>query len=277
MRNKTALTLLTAGAAAALVATTTPAFAAHEELSAAGLTSGGKKITTFELIDGTAEKAVKLDGLMGDSRLVGIDYRVFGGDDSLYGVGDRGGIYEVDPVSGEVDRVAALTVALEGTSFGVDFNPVANALRIISNTGQNLRQPFANIILDAPAAPTTVDGDLSIGATTANGVTGAAYTNNDANPATGTELYDIDTERDQLVLQAPPNSGTLVARGPLGASTSDVVGFDIYTEGTRNVSIAVLTVDGERGLYSINLMSGAATRIAGTNLTRGVSDIAITP
>jgi len=30
-----------------------------------------------------------------------------------------------------------LTVPLEGSFFGVDFNPAANALRIISDTGQN--------------------------------------------------------------------------------------------------------------------------------------------
>ena len=33
---------------------------------------------------------------------------------------------------------------LEGENFGVDFNPAANALRIVSDTGQNLRQPFAD-------------------------------------------------------------------------------------------------------------------------------------
>lgn len=289
---RTVLTLTLSAVAAAMVATTTPAFAAHEELSAAGLTSGGTKITTFDLFDGTAEKAVKLDGLVGDSRLVGIDYRSFDGE--LYGVGNGGGLYRVDPTDGSADKVGALTVALQGTSFGVDFNPAANALRVISNTGQNLRQPFAAIAAGAAQPNTIPDGALNVAGTVATGVTGAAYTNNDAdggpapagqpaNGNTGTMLFDIDTARDQLVLQSPPNSGTLGTVGALGFDTSEVVGFDIYSElgaagkAVSNVAIAVLTVNGERGLYAINLTSGAARAIAGTDLTRGVSDIAINP
>jgi hypothetical protein len=39
-------------------------------------------------------------------------------------------------------------VALQGTRFGVDFNPAANRLRVISDLGQNLRHN-----IDDPAAP----------------------------------------------------------------------------------------------------------------------------
>jgi hypothetical protein len=35
--------------------------------------------------------------------------------------------------------VTRLTVGLDDTRFGIDFNPAANALRIVSDTGQNLR------------------------------------------------------------------------------------------------------------------------------------------
>ena len=43
--------------------------------------------------------------------------------------------------------VSQLTVGLDGYFFGVNFNPAANALRIISNTGQNLRHPFAGALM----------------------------------------------------------------------------------------------------------------------------------
>ena len=36
----------------------------------------------------------------------------------------------------------AVTPALIGTTYGVDFNPVGDALRIVSDTEQNLRVPF---------------------------------------------------------------------------------------------------------------------------------------
>jgi hypothetical protein len=50
---------------------------------------------------------------------------------------------------------------------------------------------------------------------TATGVTGAAYTNNDLDVATGTTLYDIDSNLDLLVIQNPPNDGDLNIVGAL--------------------------------------------------------------
>lgn len=76
----------------------------------------------------------------------------------LYGVGNLGGIYTLSTRSRDGTKVGQLTVALQGTRFGVDFNPAANRLRVISDTGQNLRHN-----IDDPAAPTTttVDGTLT--------------------------------------------------------------------------------------------------------------------
>ncbi len=284
MRRPLTLTAVSALALGGLLVTTTPALAAHEELTAAGLAAGGTKVTTFSLEDGRAEKALKITGLSGDKRLVGIDYRVFGGDSSLYGVGDRGGLYRVDPATGAATSVGRLSVPLEGSSFGVDFNPVANALRIISDTGQNLRQSFGN--LGGTLAPTVVDGDLnyggtqvgttnrSEGGTPALGVTGAAYTENLPSTTT-TALLDIDTTKDVLA-QQNANPGILTARGPLGVDAGEVAGFDIYTSAPgSNLAIALLFVDGERGLYSIDQTTGAATFLTG--VTRGVSELAIVP
>ena len=81
-----------------------------------------------------------ISGLQGsDSALVGMDFRVQDG--LLYGVGNGGGLYTIDTDSALATPAGQLTVVLSGTSFGVDFNPAANALRIISDTGQNLRHP----------------------------------------------------------------------------------------------------------------------------------------
>ncbi|MEJ7701367.1 MAG: DUF4394 domain-containing protein [Pyrinomonadaceae bacterium] len=46
-------------------------------------------------------------------------------------------------------------------------------------------------------------------------VTATAYTNNFAG-ATTTTQYDIDTGSDRLLIQNPPNNGTLVDVGALG-------------------------------------------------------------
>jgi hypothetical protein len=80
-------------------------------------------------------------------------------------------------------KVSQLTVAPSGSRFGVDFNAVANRLRVVSDTGQKLRHT-----MDDKAAPlgTSVDGILTnptMPPSTAMGVTGAAYTNSDLNAA----------------------------------------------------------------------------------------------
>ena len=164
-------------------------------------------------------------GLTGaDRELVGIDFRVQDG--NLYGVGNGGGIYLIDPQTAVATKTRQLTVALVGTAFGVDFNPAANALRIVSNTGQNLRQPFAD-----PAAATAVDLPLNDGAgARVLGVSGVAYVNNDLAAATGTTLFDIDASLNQVAIQIPPNNGALVRTGGLTVDAEGPVGFDLYSK-----------------------------------------------
>jgi hypothetical protein len=197
-----------------------------------------------------------------DTMLVGIDFRVQDG--KLYGVGNGGGIYTIDTKTAVATLIMMnLTVPLAGDFFGVDFNPAANALRIISNTGQNLRQPFAGPL----AGMTQTDGMLNYPGPTpvnpATGVTGAAYTNNDLDPNTGTTLFDIDTSLNQVVIQSPPNAGSLVATGLLTVDADSPVGFDIYTElqdGTaiNNSGFASLVVGGVYGFYRVNFLTGQA-------------------
>ncbi|GAA3242433.1 hypothetical protein GCM10017691_46500 [Pseudonocardia petroleophila] len=209
-------------------------------------------------------------GLSGDTRLVGIDYRVQDG--RLYGVGNAGGVYSIDD-RGRAQKVKQLTVALNGSNFGVDFNPAANALRVISDSGQNLRQPFADL-----NAATIADGGLNYGGTPAAGVAGAAYTNNDLDPNTATVLFDLDTNRDQLATQNPPNNGTLVPTGPLGVNAGADAGLDIYST-VRNgttvdlMAFATIRVGNQYSLYRISLSDGRANRVGGFD--RNVTDIAI--
>ena len=71
-------------------------------------------------------------------------------------------------------------------------------------------------------------------------MTAAAYTNNVAG-ATSTALYDLDTRRDLLVQQNPPNAGTLVTVGSLRLPVGSVAGFDIVTAGGTDTAYAALT------------------------------------
>jgi hypothetical protein len=216
-------------------------------------------------------------GLDANETLLGIDFRPANG--LLYGIGNLGGSYVLVPnvAMGNVTatKLANITVAdatgapqpgmpvtLMGTTFGVDFNPVPDRLRVISDAGQNLR---INVITGA----TNVDTAL-----TPTGVfAGAAYTNNDVGvAATNTVLYTINSMTDQLNIQSPPNNGNQVAVGATGVDAGPSLAFDIFTvtQGTpptalRNRGIALLSTPGATmgttvtNLFQINLETGAAT------------------
>jgi hypothetical protein len=260
------------------VATPIPGSAATSStaiLPVVGLVDG-TKLVNFSSDDVGLREERTVSGMQGDKRLVGIDYRVQDG--KLYGVGDAGGVYTIDD-AGKATKAKQLTVELDGQNFGVDFNPAANALRIISDTGQNLRQPFADAkaptaddkALTNPAAPPAT------GTVPALGASSAGYTNNDADNGTGTALFVLDTKTDRLSIQSPANSGTFAPMGALGVDAATAAGFDIYGPAgapTADVTaLATLQVDGKYGLYKVDLLNGKATSLG--ELARDVTDIAI--
>jgi hypothetical protein len=158
--------------------------------------------------------------------------------------------------------------ALAGASFGVDFNPTVDRLRMISDTGQNLRVNVDNGV-------TNVDTPLS-----SVGVTGAGYTNNDADPNTATTLFDLDSALDQASVQSPANSGMLAATGKLGVDTSPAIELDVYSairNGTTvNVrAFASLTVGGSASFYRINLLQGRASLVGAFSASNQVTGIAV--
>jgi Domain of unknown function (DUF4394) len=245
-------------------------FARTPRLSIFGLTSDQRLVTFKECQPSRLREVGPVSGLEDGEMLVGIDFRVQDGE--LYGLGDGGGIYTIDTSTAVASKVTELTVDLDGASFGVDFNPAANALRIISDTGQNLRHPFAGPLQDQTQTDTALNYTPG---TNATGLTGAAYTNNDLDDNTGTTLFDIDTMLDQVAIQSPPNNGSLVATGLLTVDADTPVGFDIYTRLRKGVAVvnhafATLVVTGTTGFYRINQLAGTAVLI--DNFSRGETD-----
>jgi hypothetical protein len=217
----------------------------------------------------------RIRGLDGDARIVGIDYRPATGD--LYGLGDQGGVYVVDDRTARATLRSRLSVPLQGAAFDVDFNPTVDRLRIVSDTGQNLRDN-----VDA-GGDTLVDGTLTYPgppAATATGVAGAAYTNNDADPATATTLYDLDTTLDQVVVQSPANAGLLAATGKLGVDAGTPAGFDIHSTIRRGTTagveaFAALSAGGRTGLYGIDLITGRAEGLGWFPRRHAVTSLAV--
>jgi len=218
--------------------------------------------------------SVAVSGLQPGENLVGIDFRPVDG--MLYGVGSTGRIYTIDVGTGAATLKSRLVAdsgdtsapfaALAGTEFGVDFNPVADRLRIVGNLGQNLR-------INVDTGATTTDGDINGGA--ANGaVTAAAYTNSFAGAA-GTTLYVIDSASDILYTQNPPNNGILASPVALGVDAGAVNGFDI--DARNNTGHAILSVGGVRTLYAVNLAATATplTAVGAVGLTEDIRGIAL--
>ncbi len=232
-------------------------------LQVVGLTADQRLVCFNERKPGKARAIGHVSGLMTDTALVGIDFRVQDG--LLYGVGNAGGIYKLDTSYATATLVNRLSVALDGTSFGVDFNPAADRLRIVSNTGQNLRHNInaggVTLVDDPLDYPTTING---IGPT-ALGITGSAYTNNDLSTATATTLYSLDTLQDQVSIQSPPNDGTQAATGKLGLDAPLASGFDIYSKLRDGATVDVqafaslAAADGSSSFYKVSLPTGKAT------------------
>ena len=250
-------------------------------LQVVGLTDDQRLICFNEKTPGDALDLGFVSGLMSGDVLIGIDFRVQ--DKKLYGVSRTGGIYVLTPTGAIATKVSQLTVLLDGTSFGVDFNPAADRLRIVSDTGQNLRHNVnaggVTLVDDPldypPATPVNAVGP------NATGVTGSAYTNNDLDATTGTTLYALDSNLDQIDIQSPPNDGTLAATGKLGVDAAISVGFDIYSTIRNGVTVNVQslaslqTASGASSFYSINLPTGKATSRGNFALRNKVIGIAI--
>jgi hypothetical protein len=242
-----------------------------------GLANDGRLVRFRANAPRATREIGSVQGLSGsDTALVGIDFRVQDG--KLYGVGNGGGVYTIDTETAQAQFVNALTVPLDGSAFGVDFNPAADRLRIISDTGQNLAHNVN------AGGVTAVNGVLTYtappaAAVPAIGVTGAAYTNNDLNqPATATTLFDVDTLLDQVSIQSPPANGILVATGKLGLDFDAVSGFDIYSRLEKGLTVsnhafASLVLRGTHAFYGIDLTTGRAEFLG--LLRESLIDIAI--
>ncbi len=224
---------------------------------------GNELIRFHSASPGTILGTATISGLQLAEQLVGIDMRP--ADGQLYGVGSTSRLYLLNPITGAATQIGVpFATPLSGTRFGVDFNPTVDRLRIVSDAEQNFRVNPNN------AAIAGVDAALNPAGT----VAAAAYTNS-VDGAGTTVLYDIDATTDQLLIQSPPNNGTLVAVGPLGVNTSTDVAFDVSP--FDNTAFAALNVGGVSGLYAINLTTGAATSIGPIGTGTVINGLAAMP
>src|SRR5262245_17471180 len=223
---------------------------------------------------GTITSTPSITGLVAGDTIVAIDFRPATG--QLYGLGVNGTtahLYTLNTATAVATQLGGNftlpeSVGASGpeTDFGFDFNPVPDRIRVVANNRDNFRLNPNNGTLIA------VDIVLNPGTPT---VAGAAYTNNFSG-ATSTTLYVIDFTTNQLLIQNPPNSGTLTPVGAgLGVDVTAEIGFDIATVGGVNQAFAALRVGGVPGLYTIDLATGTATLVGSIGGGISLRDLAI--
>ena len=257
-------------------------------LGLVGLTQGGEIVKFSTTTPATITTRVAVTGLAVGDTLVAIDSRV--SRHELFALSNTGHLYRVNVDTGVATLVRQdpLEVALVGTSFGFDVDPQNDVLRVVSDTGLNLRvDPDTGAVLDADLGTAGVQGDtnLAFAPTDVNvgqsaHVVAIAYDRNDA--GNQTTLYGIDSNADALVRIGSaagtpelPGTGLVHTIGSLGVDTTDVASFEIANNDT---AIAALTgVGGTTSLYRIDLSTGAATLVGPIGTGEVLTGLTVSP
>ncbi len=266
-----------------------------------GLTVQNSLISFDSATPGTINFIGPITGLTAGDTLVGIDRRPqnLGGmavpgpnNGRIYGVGVNSGtgtarIYALNESTAAASLISTLAAdpadttapfpftTAAGTSFGVDFNPTVDRLRIVSNTGQNLRTNVDNglVQLDVPLAYQA--GDPNFGDAPVD--VAVAYANNFGG-ATSTTLggVDIGQDPDALVIHTNPNGGILqtaaVGPFPLPFNSTTDISYDISgLTGTAYFAAGAATAGFSQfyasGIDSVNLIG----TIGGGVAVRGIA------
>lgn len=242
-----------------------------------GAAANGSLVRFNSAAPGTILGTIPVTGLQASETINGIDYRPATGE--LYALGSTSALYVVNPTAGTATGFAPFSPVLNGTTFGFDFNPTVDRIRVVSDADQNFRlNPATGALAGTDTALSFAPGDANVGQDP--NVAAVAYTNSFSGTAT-TTLYGIDFGRDVLVRQggpdgAPsPNGGVLSTIGALGVDVTGVLGFDIVPNGP---AFALLQVGGGTpSLYLINLTNGTTVLIGAVGGTSPVQHMAFDP
>jgi uncharacterized protein DUF4394 len=221
--------------------------------------TSNNRLLHFDRGSGAIRSASSIGGLGSGETIVGADFRP--ADATLYALSSGGKIYTIDTATGEATSKSTLMAdptdpsspfsTLTGDVFGVNFNPVADRLRVVSKDGQNLR-------INVDTGATTTDAELNPGTPA---ISAAAYSNGFA-AACRTRLYVIDTSANELLLQDPPNAGTLtkIAEIAAPAGSGDWAGFEIISDSDGSSSaLALFPADQGTTIQDLDLATGELT------------------
>lgn len=228
------------------------------DLMAYGLTSSNELVSFNSNNPKVFISKTTVTGVVSGEKLISIDFRPATGE--LYALSSASKLYIINTSNASARAVSttAFSPAVSGTIASIDFNPTVDRIRLVSNTGQNLRLH--------PETGAVAATDMNINGGGTSSVAGIAYTNSKSG-ASSTVLYDIDMASGKLFKQDPPNNGTLVEVGSLGTTFTGQAAFDIKYDN----SVALLALN--NNLHILDLNNGKATAVG--MLQQQIIDLAI--
>lgn len=222
--------------------------AAADGVEVIGLSERGSQIVSFNTANPSDIRMVGAFKGISTDRMIGIDYR--SSDHLLYGVGKSGKIYKIDPGTAQVTKVGQLSIAIEGGYWDIDFNSSGSALRIVTDSRQNLRQAFGT---SGPTGSTVKEGTVG-----RSNIAGLGYT--DANMALG-----IDAKNRQIVV-LDGASGKVTNLGPTNVfPTISTLSNGIDFLGSDG--FATVNLNHYHTLFQVNMSNGTAQMVGQFNPT----------
>lgn len=230
---------------------------------------------------------VSIDRRPQNGFLYGLGYNATAGTVQLYNVSSQTAVATPIGTVGSfvaADGTTAVRIGVDATTtFGIDFNPTVDRVRVVNSAGQNFRMnPNNGALVDFDAATAGVQMDGGINGPTMS-VQETAYTNSAPSAAVTTQ-YTVDQTIDAVCIQNPPNNGTQTMCAPLSVPVETVQGFDIPPSVTVTTSAAAATGLGtavvrasgrtQDELININLTSGAVTTLGPVGPT-GIIGVAL--
>jgi hypothetical protein len=228
---------------------------------------------------------VAVSGLQPGEAITAIDYRPANG--ALYGVGVvEGGVsrlYTINTATGAASLIGGgpfdPRIGLSpAAGLGMDFDPVADLIRLVNNIGSNMR-------VHPDTATATDDTETNFAAgdpnqNNSNSPNSIAYSNN-VPDAGSTTLYGVVSGNGPQFVRigspggtpVSPNSGQMFTVGATGT-----FGFSVFHQGldVSRSGAAYMIVDNDNRLYTVNLSTGAVTALGFLPLstTQGPMDLA---
>jgi Domain of unknown function (DUF4394)/Calx-beta domain len=132
-----------------------------------GVTADNRLVRFHSMKPGTLISSTPITGLQPGETIRGLDFRASTPNyDEAFALGTTGRLYRIT-AAGQATQVGvgSFLVPLQGTRFGFNFDPSSDDIRVVSDTGQNLRlDPDTGLIVDSDPAVEGVQIDTPVAA-----------------------------------------------------------------------------------------------------------------